>query len=247
MGLNGVGSGGNKGNIGGGNASVGAKNNANCSTSVKNNNATKTTTAVKSCGVQAVHTKTGIDAGKNIKDKLSKALDAKALDAKTKKASATDVRQATAGKYYNVQSSVKVTSKVEAKMAELGKKVFEKLDRKVTFSSGYRGPAKQAQAMYDKIKAGSDLSDYKQKGLAKEIKSAYEANKKNKEAALSAMTKVIEKQVANGKYVSSHLRSNAVDISSADKDYYEKISKIVTEMKGTSIYEKKPVHLHIQF
>ena len=246
MGLNGVG-GGNKGNSGGGISggkgnSVGAKGNVNCSTSVKNNSATKTTTVTKSCGVQAVHTKTGIDTSKNLKDKLSKT-----LDAKVKKEAADEVRPATKGINYNVKNDVKVTSKVEAKMAELGKKVVDKLGHKVTFSSGYRGPATQAQAMYDKIKAGSDLSDYKQKGLAKEIKSAYEANKKNPTAAGSAMTKVIENQVAKGKYVYSHLRSNAVDISAIDKKYYTEISKIVTEMNGTSIYEKKPVHLHIQF
>jgi hypothetical protein len=241
MGMNGVGGGGSVSG-GKGNSSVGAKSNASCKTTVTNDKSTKTTTAVKSCGISGFHGTKGIDTTKYAADKLSKT-----LDAKNKKTSAADIRPATTGKNYKVRDDVKVTSKVEAKMAELGKKVFDKLGHNVTFSSGYRGPKEQADAMYKKIQAGSDLSDYKQKALAKEIKNAYQANKTDSKKAIAAMTKVIEKQVADGKYVSSHLRSNAVDISSVDRKYYGDISKLVKEMDGTSIFEKKPVHLHIQF
>lgn len=246
MGVGGVSGGGNN-HSGGGSVSGSGKGNSasstksgNCSTSVSNNSATKTTTATKSCGIGGFHSKQSIDAGKYTADKLSKSLDAK-------KASTTDVKPAKNGTHYNVQNGIKVTSKVEAKMAELGKKVFDKTGHKITFSSGYRGPAKQAEAMYNNIKKNglSDLNKYKQKDLAKEVKDAYLANKTDKKAAVEAMTKVIENQVASGKYISSHLRSNAVDVSSADKKYYNDIRDAVKEMNGTSLTEKD--HLHIQF
>jgi hypothetical protein len=80
MGMNGVGggnkgggtvSGSGKGSFGGG---VGG---AKCSTKTTNNNATKTTTAVKSCGIAGFKSIQGIDTSKFSADKLSKALDAK--------------------------------------------------------------------------------------------------------------------------------------------------------------------------
>jgi hypothetical protein len=247
MGVGGV-SGGSKSSGGGsvsggkGNSSVGAKNSGNCSTSVKSNSSAKTTTATKSCGIQGFHGAKGIDTSKYAADKLSKA-----LDAKNKAASATNVKTASVGKNYNVQNGIKTTSKVEAKMAELGKKVVDKTGHKITFSSGYRNPASQAKAMYNNAaKYGvKDFNKYTQKSLAKEIKSAYLSNSKDKNAAIDAMTKVIENQVAAGKYVSSHLRSNAVDVSSADRKYYNEIREAVKEMGGTSLTEKD--HLHIQF
>jgi hypothetical protein len=257
MGLNGVGgNSGGKGNAGGGisggkSNSVGAKGNVSCSTSVKNNNATKTSTVTKSCGIQGFHGKTGIDSGKFSSFSLTKALNAKEAGKFTKGAKELVTNKFTpkspSVKTYNVRSGVTVNSKIQAKMAELGKKVFDKTNHKITYSSGYRGPQKQATAMYNNlVKNGlKDLNKYKQKSLAKEIKDAYLANPTDKKAAIEAMTKVIENQVKNGNYISSHLRSNAVDISSVDGKYYEDIRNAVTEMGGTSLTEKD--HLHVQF
>jgi hypothetical protein len=257
MGLNGVGgNSGGKGNAGGGisggkSNSVGAKGNVSCSTSVKNNNATKTSTATKSCGIQGFHGKKGIDSGKFSSFSLTKALNAKEAGKFTKGAKELVTNKFTpkspSVKTYNVRSGVTVNSKIQAKMAELGKKVFDKTNHKITYSSGYRGPQKQAAAMYNNVvKYGlKDFNKYTQKPLAKEIKDAYLANSTDKKAAIEAMTKVIESQVKNGNYVSSHLRSNAVDVSSVDGKYYEDIRNAVTEMGGTSLTEKD--HLHIQF
>lgn len=165
----------------------------------------------------------------------------------TKPAPATVSYTAKSGANYDVRSGIQVTAAVEAKMNELANKVYEQTNRKITFSSGYRGPARQARAMYDNVvmKGLKDFNKYAQKDLAQEIKDAYLANAGNKEAAISAMTDVIQAQVDRGKYISSHLRSNAVDISGIDKNYFKTIRGIVTEMGGTSLNEGD--HLHVQF
>ncbi len=245
MAVSGVGGGGGSVSGSGKGNSAGSTKSGNCSTSVNNDGKTKTTTATKSCGIGGFHSKTGIDTSKYAADKLSKTLDDKA-----KKTATNDVKPAKNGTHYKVQSGIKVTSKVEAKMAELGKKVFDKTGRKVTFSSGYRSPKTQAAAMYDKVaKNKGSFNEYRQKDLAKEIQKAYLTSPKNREKAVEAMSKVIEKQVANGKFISDHLRSNAVDISSVDEKYYPAIKDIVMkEMNGKMAkHETTPIHLHIEF
>lgn len=151
------------------------------------------------------------------------------------------------GEHYDVRSGIQVTSKVEDRMNELANKVYDQTTREITYSSGYRGPARQAKAMYDNVvaKGLTDFDKYKQKDLAQEVKDAYLANVGNKDAAIAAMTDAIQAQVDRGQYISSHLRSNAVDISGIDKDYYGTIRDIVTEMGGTTLNEGD--HLHVQF
>jgi len=151
------------------------------------------------------------------------------------------------GEHYDVRSGIQVTATVEDRMNELANKVYEQTNREITYSSGYRGPDRQAKAMYDNVvKNGlADFDKYRQKDLAQEVKDAYLANVDNKDAAIAAMRDVIQAQVDRGQYISSHLRSNAVDISGIDKDYYGTIRDVVTEMGGTTLNEGD--HLHVQF
>ena len=119
-------------------------------------------------------------------------------------------------------------------MEELAKKVYDKTDKhKITYSSGYRTPFRQARAMYDnaKEKGVSDFDKYTATDLVKEIKDAYLANKE-KDKAIAAMEDVIKKQVDRSKYISRHLRSGAVDVSSVDKSHYDTIRKIVSDIGG---------------
>jgi N-acetylmuramoyl-L-alanine amidase len=164
--------------------------------------------------------------------------------------SATDYYTAKAGVSYNVQKDILVTAKVEAKMEELAKKVYDDTDphHKITYSSGYRGPDRQAKAMYDKIVKDADAFDiYKAKDLAKDIKQAYLDNKSKGEAdTVAKMKEVIEKQVKDGKYISNHLVSGAADISSVDSAFYDKIRKFAKEM-GMKAPLDEGDHLHVEF
>jgi N-acetylmuramoyl-L-alanine amidase/murein DD-endopeptidase MepM/ murein hydrolase activator NlpD/peptidoglycan hydrolase-like protein with peptidoglycan-binding domain len=158
---------------------------------------------------------------------------------------------AKAGTHYNVQADILVTASLETKMEELAKKVYDdtKPNHKITYSSGYRGPDRQAKAMYDNIvKNGiKDLDKYKATDLADEVKKAYNDNKdKGETETVKKMTEVLEAQVAKGKYISRHMRSGAVDVSSGDKSYYDKIRKFVKEMGGDDPLDEGD-HLHIQF
>jgi N-acetylmuramoyl-L-alanine amidase len=162
----------------------------------------------------------------------------------------SDYYTAKAGTSYNVRPDILVTAKVELKMEELAKKVYDDTNphHKITYSSGYRGPDRQAKAMYDKIVKDADAFDiYKAKDLAKEIKQAYLDNKSKGEAdTVAKMKEVIEKQVKDGKYISNHLVSGAADISSVDKDYYDKIRKFAKEMGMKNPLDEGD-HLHVEF
>jgi peptidoglycan hydrolase-like protein with peptidoglycan-binding domain len=174
----------------------------------------------------------------------------KATPTKAKAQDAEKYYTAKAGTHYDVRPDILVTAKLEEKMEELAKKVYDdtKPNHKITYSSGYRGPDRQAKAMYDKlVKDSKALDIYKAKEMAAEIKKAYDDNKsKGETETVKKMIEVIEKQVAAGKYISNHMVSGAVDVSSVDKSHYDKIRKFVKEMGYKEPLDEGD-HLHVQF
>ena len=80
----------------------------------------------------------------------------------------------------------------------------------IVITSGLRTPAGQASVMLSKIRAGEDL--YKlyrsQPDLVKEVMDA--------KSSASAATAAIQKQVNRGRYLSDHMRGNAVDVRSSN-------------------------------
>jgi peptidoglycan hydrolase-like protein with peptidoglycan-binding domain len=124
---------------------------------------------------------------------------------------------ATDGKYYNVNQGILMTDSLKPKLENLAQKYFEITGQKLHVTSGYRPPTRQAAAMYDNMMKPNGVATtrglYSDKGAVNEIIDAFQANPGNREAAVSAMTKVIENQVSNGTYISRHLRSGGVDVS----------------------------------
>lgn len=118
--------------------------------------------------------------------------------------------------------------------------------------SGVRLPEKQALLMYKKRIATGRFTRYKNKTLFKDIKKAFnEAYSKHKtsEQIINAMATVIQLQVSQGKYISPHLNSHAVDIqskymSSQQKDAFWIASKKVAIKV---LLKNNPPHWHVQF
>ena len=117
-------------------------------------------------------------------------------------------------------------------------------------TSGTRTPAQQASAMYDKLARGDNLTTLYTNGAALgQITAAYNAGVAagNSSAEMVAsMTSVIEGQVAQGNYISNHLRENAADIRTSNMTTQQKAEFVrVAEQNGMTAIDEGD-HLHIQ-
>jgi hypothetical protein len=83
---------------------------------------------------------------------------------------------------------------------------------------------------------------YANKGAVDQILSSYRANRGNRTEAINAMTRTISNQVAHGTYISDHLRSQALDISTGAN--FGTLSRIVREMGGSILNEGD--HFHVE-
>jgi len=158
------------------------------------------------------------------------------------------------GPHYSRKSGVQMSSAVEKRMGEIADAYHKKTGKSIVLTSGTRSASEQADAMYNKIKLGDDVSKlYKNKTAVAEIKTAYDqgvAAKKTEAQIRADMTSVIQKQVDSGTYISRHLRAGGVDVRTKDMSAAEKSAfrEAVAGMKGvTVIEEKKPPHFHLQF
>jgi len=157
-------------------------------------------------------------------------------------------------KHFSKQTpTISLTSDVENKVSEISDCYYKSTQKSLTVTSGTRGSASQAQAMFDKLKLGDNLDIYKNKVARDEIVNAYKdgvaAGEEDSEI-VADMTGVIDDQIDSGVYISRHLISGAVDFSqkgmtSSDKSAFENCAK---STKGVSnvIDESSPVHFHIE-
>ncbi len=153
---------------------------------------------------------------------------------------------ATGGTHYTVNSGILMTDALRPRAEELANRYFQETGRNLHLTSGYRPPARQASAMYDLIinNGTRHIHDlYANKAAADEIIGAYRNNSGSREAAVNAMTRTIENQVNDGVYISSHLRSRAMDVSTDTNE--DALRRTVSQMGGTVINEGD--HLHVQF
>jgi len=173
--------------------------------------------------------------------------------------------------YYVLQPGVELTLSSLQLVKEMSDRFYACTSKTTNISSGYRGPGKQAQAMFDKITfyplntgTGVDAvrNEYLNKNLVdqvlnkyKEVKGGYtnlvgktgDFSRFEKEAVV-AMTRIIEQQVASGQYVSKHLYNSAFDViktgfTPTDCQFYKTIAN---EANYSMINEGDPPHLHFQ-
>lgn len=146
---------------------------------------------------------------------------------------------------------------IQPQVDGIGAEFNRKTGRTMVVTSGYRNAEGQARAMYDKLQAGGDFSLYKNKAAAAEVMSAYEAAKASgadRATIVASMAAAIQKQVERGIYVSLHLTSRAVDISTRDADQnaltHDQIGILfsaIRKFNGKILSESDPPHIHVQF
>lgn len=161
-------------------------------------------------------------------------------------ASENDFFIAKEGENYTVLPNILMTKALEKKVAKLAKIYFEKKKTKLVVTSGYRPPERQSPAMYNKIVTEGETAVrklYKNKVAVDEILAAYRANKSNRQKAIDAMTGTIAKQVKRGTFISSHLRSNALDIRMTAN--LKALNEAVLKVGGRIIVERDHFHLEL--
>lgn len=130
---------------------------------------------------------------------------------------------------------------------------FRRTGKHLTVTSGTRDAGQQARAMYKMMRLGGDpMRLYRNKEAAREIKRAYEqarAAKKSPDGIVNEMYSVIQQQIAQGVYISAHLRAGAVDVRSRDLNGTEKkhFAAALANMKDVQMLEEfTPPHFHLQ-
>lgn len=127
------------------------------------------------------------------------------------------------GKFYTVAANILITERLQIKVERLAESYFQAIGEKLIVTSGYRPPARQALAMYNKIvfegeRATRDL--YHDKAAIDEVLAAFRLNKGIPSIAVQTMTIVIENQMKRQPpvFISNHLLDNAVDVRKPTTD-----------------------------
>lgn len=158
----------------------------------------------------------------------------------------TNFSVATNGTHYRVNPGILMTDSLRPKVEELANSYFKATGNNLVVTSGYRPPARQASAMYDLI-VNRGIAHvqglYLNKTAANQIINAYRNNSSSRETAVGAMTRAIQNQVDDGVYISRHLRSRAMDVSTGTNE--ATLRRLVSQMGGTVLNEDD--HLHVQF
>lgn len=162
-------------------------------------------------------------------------------------------------RYYIIDPTIVVEPDAIAVLDKIGPKYFEKTGKKFYVNSGTRDALRQADAMYVKASGGDRLTDYKNKKAATEVLAAYRGAKaegKSRSEITQAMANVIQQQINNKVYISSHLKAGGIDIAIIEKPGVAALSaaekrimiEIAKEITGGQAFEEKiPPHIHIQY
>ena len=135
-------------------------------------------------------------------------------------------------------------------MGPVAQEFYDRTGRDLNVTSGYRTPAGQAQAMYDKFKGGDKATYVGPSG--REIRSIYDAGiaaGTDKAAILNQMSSKIGEQMTNGHSVSNHLNDQAVDFRDRDLTPQQRgiLGGIIRSNAGIALPEGIPRHTHASF
>lgn len=153
------------------------------------------------------------------------------------------------GKFYTVAANILITERLRTKVENLAELYFNLTGEKLIVTSGFRPPARQALAMYNKIvfEGEQKIRDlYANKAAIDEILKAFRADKGNPPKAVAAMTEVVENQMKRNPpvFISNHLLDNAVDVRKAttDLDFLQKSAAL---FDGRVIVEGDHYHVEL--
>jgi len=149
------------------------------------------------------------------------------------------------GRHYTVNQGILMTNSLRPQLQTLADRYHARTGNNLHITSGYRPPSRQAAAMYDLIQQyGTQYVHnlYSNKTAVDQVLNAYRRNSGSRDRAIEAMTQTITNQIGHGTYISDHLRSQALDISTSAN--FSVLSEIVRGMGGSILNEGN--HFHVE-
>jgi hypothetical protein len=160
---------------------------------------------------------------------------------------------AAGGSRYQTLPEVTLSPEVERKIARIAEAYHRRTGKELVLTSGTRDVARQAEAMYELLRLGTDLSKlYRNRAAARELSDTFraaQAARKGAKQAIAELERVLSAQVARGTYVSAHLRAGAVDVRSRGMSVADKRAFVagVEEVGGAEVIEEmEPPHFHLE-
>jgi hypothetical protein len=161
---------------------------------------------------------------------------------------------------YSKEPNAVLSKDLQQKLDAIGDGYKRATNATMHVNSGYRTPAGQAAAMYDKFQAGASGKDYENQDALREIKHKYDQAMKDGEKrglkgadlrtfVVSQMTDVIQGQVDDGMLISKHLTGDAADVRTNNLTQQQKnaLEQAAKQAGGKTHPEGKPEHLHVEF
>ncbi|HJR55094.1 MAG TPA: hypothetical protein VJ798_00820 [Rhizomicrobium sp.] len=147
-------------------------------------------------------------------------------------------------------STVNLSEEMASKADAIARHFHDRTGKNLVVNSGFRTPAAQARAMYEKFALGDTTTYVGPSG--KEVRAIYDeaiAAKRGRDAALESMVAKIAEQLANGRPVSKHLLERAIDFGTKEmtKAEVKLLQDAIRQQGGVPLYEGKPPHLHASF
>ncbi|MCC6553519.1 MAG: hypothetical protein IT372_10935 [Polyangiaceae bacterium] len=135
------------------------------------------------------------------------------------KAADTDVKRVKAGAHIEVRArDVRLDGRARDRLSRIAARYFKATRHPLVITGGTRSPARQAELMHAKLENGEDIAAlYENRSAAVEIRDVYKdamARKLSRKARLRAIRDRIVAQIAQGRYVSKHLKAGAIDVRS---------------------------------
>jgi LysM repeat protein len=115
---------------------------------------------------------------------------------------------------FNFNAGINLTG-VTGRINDLDAEIRSKTGQGLTVTSGYRDPYRQARAMYNNYANGTP-PPYGNRQAEDEIKSAYNSGRAQglgSDQTIARMEAVLKRQVAQGTYISDHLKMGAIDVA----------------------------------
>lgn len=153
---------------------------------------------------------------------------------------------------WQAKDGVELNELLRERIGAVAEIYYAKTKRRLVITSGYRSPARQAAAMYAKLRAGSSLGIYRRPDLIRPLKKAYRNGRRGrwkKAAIIAAMTEILEQQVARGVYLSRHMQGRAFDVRSRGLSSRQRaaLGQAIREVGGMRLTrERRPPHYHIE-
>lgn len=154
--------------------------------------------------------------------------------------------------HYSTKGIVTIPPSLKPQLKKIADAYHKATSKDIVVTSAKRTAVSQASALYTRFSKGGNVNDYVRQKEAKAVKKAYDDTvkaKKNKAAIIKAMEQELASQIKQGKYLSSHLSSKALDVrsknmSSVEKKAFLKACKVVA---SKCLVEGTPQHFHLQF